>query len=130
MPLFALDTQGDVITLKTSSAFYALTGRQATAAGPQAMDGLAAAPSAEALVEQAEALAEHGGRAERLSAIAIIGHLGPAKTSKSLKNFLIRVVTRSPTPDSAWPPSAGSRPRSRSRTRRCSGACSPSRTNE
>ncbi len=92
VPLFALDTQGDVVTLKTSSAFYALTGRQATAAGPQAREGLAPAPTAEALIEQAEALAEHGGRAERLSAIAIIGHLGPAKTSKRLKDFLIRVV--------------------------------------
>jgi hypothetical protein len=92
VPLFALETQTGSITLKTSSAFYALTGRQATAAGAHAIDAEPAAPSTASMVAQAEALAQQVGRAERLSAIAIIGHLGPALTSRPLKDFLLRVV--------------------------------------
>jgi hypothetical protein len=91
VPLFSLEHRDEVVLLRTAGEFYALTGREAKSAGPA--PPRPAAPRTDAdLVREAEALAEHGGRAERLTAIAIIGELGPNKLSPALKAFLVKVV--------------------------------------
>ncbi len=92
-PLFEVNST----ELRVNNNFYALTGRQATAATTES----AASPqtkSTDELISDAESFATQESWAAKLKAINITKQIGPEKLTPALEDFLWKVATSDPEP--------------------------------